>query len=118
MGIFLLSVAAVAAALVLRIMLEVRLRDRHPEVRRTLVTKPVVGNLLISHMDNTRLMGFLVRRTHKTMNDPGSRCCRMRCSSLPALSWWRWSARCSRPQARCFRRAEGPAGDAHPRFPR
>ncbi len=70
MGIFLLSVAAVAAALVLRIMLEVRLRDRHPEVRRTLVTKPVVGNLLISHMDNTRLMGFLVRRTHKTMNDP------------------------------------------------
>ena len=70
MGILLLGLAAVAAALVLRILLEVRLRDRHPEVRRTLVTKPYEGNLLISHMDNMRLMGFLVRRTHKTMNDP------------------------------------------------
>jgi hypothetical protein len=61
---------AVAAAIGLRVMLEVRLRDRHPEVRRTLVVKMHEGNLLVSHIDNARLMGFLFRRTHRTMNDP------------------------------------------------
>lgn len=51
-------------------MLEVRLRDRHPEVRRTLVVKMHEGNLLVSHIDNARLMGFLFRRAHRTLNDP------------------------------------------------
>lgn len=69
MGVTLLAFAAVAAALVLRILLELRLRDHHPEVRKTLVTKPYGGNLLVSHLDNRLLMGFLVRRAHRSMND-------------------------------------------------
>lgn len=67
---YVIGVIAIAAVFGLRVMLELRLRDRHPEIRRTLVVKMHEGNLLVSHMDNTRLLGFLFRRTHRSMNDP------------------------------------------------
>ncbi len=70
MGLYLAGFAVLAAALALRVMLELRLRDRHPEIRRTLVVKPYEGNLLVSHMNNAKLIGFLLRRTHRSMNDP------------------------------------------------
>ena len=67
---YVIGVIAIAAVFGLRVMLELRLRDRHPEIRRTLVVKMHEGNLPVSHMDNTRLLGFLFRRTHRSMNDP------------------------------------------------
>ena len=61
---------AILAALSLRVMLELRLKSRHPETHRALTASGREGNLLVSHMNNARLLSFLVRRAHKDMNDP------------------------------------------------
>ena len=70
MSAYLIGGLAILAAVTLRVMLELRLKSRHPETHLALTLSGRPGNLLVSHMNNARLMAFLVRRAHKGMNDP------------------------------------------------
>ena len=66
----LLSIAVVLAVVSLRIALELHLRRHHLEVHRSLVVEGRQGNLLIAHMNNQKLLGFLFRRTFLALGDP------------------------------------------------
>ena len=66
---YLIGAFAIVAAVTLRVLLELRLKSRHPETHLALTLSGRPGNLLVSHMNNARLMAFLVRRAHKDMND-------------------------------------------------
>ena len=70
MGVTLLSVAVVLAVVSLRIALELHLRKHHLQVHRSLVVEGRQGNLLIAHMNNQKLLGFLFRRTFLALGDP------------------------------------------------
>ncbi len=70
MGVTLLSVVVVLIVVSLRIVLELHLRKNHLEVHRSLVVEGRQGNLLIAHMNNPRLLGFLFRRKFRALGDP------------------------------------------------
>ncbi len=69
MGVTLLSVGVLLVVISLRIGLELHLKKHHLEVHRSLVVEGRQGNLLIAHMNNQKLLGFLFRRRFAGLGD-------------------------------------------------
>lgn len=69
MGIFGVALAVVLAVVALRIALETHLKRHHREVHRSLVAHEREGNLLVAHINNQRLLGFLARRKYALLGD-------------------------------------------------